>query len=71
MSKKVRQIGIRKIDEDICIGCRICVDSCMMDVIYFDEDKGKAYIKYPKDCQACFLCQRDCPVKAITVSAMD
>ncbi len=64
-------IRISKIDEAVCTGCGICVDSCMMDVIYFNEGKKKACIKYPKDCQACFLCQVDCPVNAITISAID
>jgi len=43
----------------------------MMDVIYFDEEKEKAYAKYPDDCQACFLCVMDCPLEAITIDAVE
>jgi NAD-dependent dihydropyrimidine dehydrogenase PreA subunit len=71
MSKMSHQIRIKKIDEAKCTGCRACVDSCMMDVIYFDEKKGKPYIRYPKDCQACFLCAIDCPVEAINIAVVD
>ncbi len=59
---------IEKIDPDLCNGCKICVDSCPMDVIRFDEKTKKAYIKYQKDCVACYNCELDCPTKAIYVS---
>lgn len=58
---------IEKIDPEICVGCRTCVDGCPMDVIRFDEEAKKAYIKYPDDCIACFNCEMDCPVHAIYV----
>ena len=39
-----------------------------MDVIYIYEETNKAYPRYPKDCVACYNCERECPVKAIYVS---
>jgi NAD-dependent dihydropyrimidine dehydrogenase PreA subunit len=39
-----------------------------MDVIRFDEETKKAFIKYPEDCIACYNCEMDCPVKAIYVT---
>jgi NAD-dependent dihydropyrimidine dehydrogenase PreA subunit len=39
-----------------------------MDVIYMDSNAGKAYIRYGKDCVACFDCEKECPEKAIYVS---
>lgn len=69
--KKPHRIGITRIDEVSCTGCRDCIDSCMMDVIYFDQEKEKAFPRYPDDCQACFLCVYDCPVDAITIAAVD
>lgn len=69
--KKARRIAIRSIDEAACTGCRLCINSCMMDVIYFDEDRRKAYPKYPGDCQACFLCVMDCPASAITIDSVE
>jgi NAD-dependent dihydropyrimidine dehydrogenase PreA subunit len=71
MIKKARRLGIKNIDEAVCTGCELCVGSCMMDVIYFDKEKEKAYAKYPDDCQACFLCVDDCPVEAITIDAVE
>ena len=32
------------------------------------EKTKKPFIKYIRDCQACFLCEIDCPVEAIYVS---
>ena len=71
MANKARRVGINEINEAVCNGCRLCVASCMMDVIYFSEEKKKAYIKYPDDCQACFLCTKDCPVDAITIGTIE
>ena len=61
-------MGIRKIDYELCEGCGTCVDECPMDVIRMDENTGKPFIKYLRDCQACFLCEIDCPTEAIFVS---
>lgn len=57
-----------QISPDLCNGCRICVDSCSVDVIRMNE-KNKAYPAYPQDCHFCTLCESDCPVGAVKVSA--
>lgn len=59
---------IEKINVSLCTGCGKCVNSCPMDVIRFDEEAGKAVIRCPGDCIACFSCEGDCPVKPIYVS---
>ncbi len=51
-----------------CIGCGTCVKTCPTDVIRQDPRSGKAFIKYPADCQICHLCRMYCPVDAITIS---
>ncbi|MBW2031463.1 MAG: ferredoxin family protein [Deltaproteobacteria bacterium] len=59
---------IENINSDLCNGCKICVDGCPMDVIRFDEEANKAYVKYAEDCVACYNCELNCPTEAIYVS---
>lgn len=61
-------MGIRRIDEQQCNGCGICVENCPLDVLRMDQEKQIAFIKYIGDCQSCFLCERECPTGAITVT---
>lgn len=42
MSEKV------KIDQDECIGCEACVETCPS-VFSFDDDEGKAYVNEDAD----------------------
>lgn len=63
-------MGIRNIDPNRCIGCDVCVDVCPLDVIRLDRQTEKAYIKYLRDCQSCFLCEVECPEDAIRVVAV-
>jgi MinD superfamily P-loop ATPase len=48
-----------------CIGCGVCVESCMNDVIRMK--RGKAHIAYQEDCAGCFVCREDCPREAISL----
>ena len=61
-------MGIRKIDRKLCIGCGKCVEHCPMDVFRMDKATKRPYIAYLRDCQSCFLCERDCPVGALWVT---
>lgn len=54
------------IEEALCTGCAVCVDSCPADVLRCSAG-GKAAATYVEDCQACFLCVWDCPVEAISL----
>jgi NAD-dependent dihydropyrimidine dehydrogenase PreA subunit len=58
---------IIRIDPDLCISCRKCVDCCFVNVIRWDEVEGKPYSAYPEDCQICTYCERICPVNAIEI----
>jgi len=61
-------MSIEKIDQELCNGCGICVNSCPMDVIRMDEEIKKAIIRYPEDCMLCEWCLIDCPQDAISIS---
>ncbi len=66
---KRRKNGIVFIDEDICIGCGECVDSCPYGAISLDKKRGKA-----KKCNFCMdriesgkepFCVQMCPTDAL------
>lgn len=59
---------IETIDNSLCTGCGICVNSCPMDVIRLEKKKKKAVIQYPEDCCSCNMCRVDCPEHAVDVS---
>ena len=68
-------MAIKEISRGICEYCSLragegcpIMESCPTDVIRLDED-GMPYIAYPDDCDSCFLCQIDCPIGAVKVSA--
>lgn len=67
-SEEVIKMTIERIDNELCNGCGICVNSCPTDVIRMDKENKKAIIKYPDDCMLCLICVVDCPTKAITVT---
>ena len=50
------------VDEDICVGCGICVEECSVDAIGMEN--GKAIINMKK-CIRCKKCHEICPQKAI------
>lgn len=58
------KLAIKEIDPYRCIGCGVCVQSCMNDVIRFR--RGKAIIAYQEDCSTCLACEFDCPREAIS-----
>lgn len=59
---------IESIDNGLCTGCGICVNSCPMDVIRL-KGNNTAVIRYQEDCCSCFACAMDCPERAIDVSS--
>lgn len=65
-------MGVRNeviIHEEACTGCGVCVEVCPPDVLRMGPS-GKAYVAYPDDCQACFLCVIDCAFRgAVEVRA--
>ncbi|MGB3368498.1 MAG: mercury methylation ferredoxin HgcB [Acidaminobacteraceae bacterium] len=56
-----------ELDDDKCIGCRLCFTVCPHRV--FNMHKGKAFIKEKTKCIECGACMSNCPVGAIKVDA--
>ena len=52
-----------RINQNKCIGCKRCCDSCPGTLI--DIQNNKACMLYPKDCWGCTSCIKECPVYAI------
>lgn len=40
-------MALKRIEESLCTGCRVCIESCPMDCIRFNEETGKAYPAFP------------------------
>jgi len=73
--KKIREVKIH-IFEDICKGCRFCIEYCPKKVLE-KSDKLNAkgfyppYVKNEDDCVGCGLCQAICPDFAIYIEEVD
>ena len=56
-----------EIDLDLCDRCKLCVDSCFVDVFRWDDKEDRPVAAYPEDCVWCLACEDACPVKCIEV----
>lgn len=61
-------MGIRRIDLEACSGCGTCVEFCPQDVLRMNEELGKPFVAYLRDCESCLLCEMSCPKNAINVN---
>lgn len=53
---------------DSCIGCGLCVDSCMMNAVVLDDLKADIN---PEWCCGCLICGEMCPTKSIKIKEVD
>ena len=58
---------IAMLNQDICSGCKSCLNMCRYNAITFDEDKKVAYINEAV-CKGCGTCATTCPSGAIAIS---
>ena len=61
------------IDENVCKGCRLCVEACPKKIILLSKDKlnhrgyHPAEVIDPESCIGCAFCATMCPDCAIVV----
>ncbi len=55
-----------EVDEELCIGCQLCLDLCPARAIIFEE--GKSMI-IEAMCRGCGTCAAGCPSRAITMKS--
>ena len=55
------------IDEEVCLGCKLCLEFCPNEVLEFDQIVEKARVVNPYNCVVeCKACAKLCPVNAIS-----
>ena len=55
------------IDEEACVGCKLCLEFCPNAVLEFDQVKEKARVVTPYNCVVeCKACAKLCSVNAIS-----
>ena len=57
------------IDEDICIGCKLCIQACPVDAILGTAKQMHTVIA--SECTGCELCIPPCPVECITMEPIE
>ena len=62
--KLATEAGTAEIIEELCVGCRGCMDICPYAAISYDEDKGKCEINAVL-CKGCGGCAATCPSGSI------
>jgi H+/Na+-translocating ferredoxin:NAD+ oxidoreductase subunit B len=60
-----QQIHVALIDEDICIGCVLCIKACPVDAIIGAAKQMHTVVN--KACTGCELCIPPCPVDCISM----
>lgn len=61
-------MAIERIDQELCNGCKACVETCPTDCLRIDPDQKKAVVRYPEDCMLCGWCVAVCPKDAVTLT---
>lgn len=62
-------LAVAVIDEDLCIGCRLCIDACPVDAIFGAPKRMHTVIA--SWCTGCDLCLPPCPMDCIVMTPVD
>ena len=65
LEQEQRDPSIAVIDENICIGCTLCIQACPVDAILGAAKRMHTVIAH--ECTGCELCVPPCPVDCITM----
>ena len=63
--KYLSNVTTLKLDQSLCIGCRVCLDVCPHGV--FAVEDGKTEIIDRDACMECGACEKNCKAGAIAV----
>lgn len=55
------------IDEDLCTGCRACVELCPKKILYIDDATNVCKVTDENQCDKLRGCERVCPTGAIKI----
>jgi 2-oxoglutarate ferredoxin oxidoreductase subunit delta len=55
------------LDQDLCIGCGLCVELCPKKILYIEENSQKCQVSDENKCDRLRGCERVCPVAAIKI----
>ncbi|MBA7651515.1 Ion-translocating oxidoreductase complex subunit B [subsurface metagenome] len=55
-----------KRDADFCIQCKVCVNQCTFDALYYDAEDDEVKSR-PENCVGCHRCELFCPTQAMTI----
>ena len=66
VESKGRQVAV--IDENICIGCTLCIQACPVDAILGAAKQMHTIIE--SECTGCELCVAPCPVNCIRMESV-
>jgi NAD-dependent dihydropyrimidine dehydrogenase PreA subunit len=64
---KLQPYGEIKINQEECIGCKVCLDVCPRDVYRFNELNNKAAIKQANKCINCNACVNRCLANCLII----
>jgi NAD-dependent dihydropyrimidine dehydrogenase PreA subunit len=53
------------VDEEACVGCGLCRETCPTEVLALNEAEGIIEVVKPRDCIQCLSCYYVCPATAI------